>query len=225
MSNFNKNKYQAPSRGPETLRSLSRLANLSQHLSIELLGPLLQAVGDGPLPGRRALCKGSAATKGPGSSPVADAHNADIVDPGDGRLARHASRHLHAQGEVLVGGQAQPLEANARDILGHLGRLERGSVRPTRRAVDGSREGTSPVLVDLRVPVSQHIAQSKRVSQTHLVEHHLNTPVIPARRQPGLGALTGGGSNISLRLDGARRAAGTEQALEELPGDLHRRVP
>lgn len=131
----------------------------NQHLSAELLSPLLQPVRDGSLPGPSALCKSSAATKRPSSRPIADADDANIVHASNGCLTSHTSRHLHLEREVLVGRQAQPLKPDTRDIFRHLGSLERRSVRTPRRPINGGSKGAGPILIDLYLP-SQSVNDS-----------------------------------------------------------------
>jgi hypothetical protein len=120
-----------------------------QALSLERLGPLLEAVFNSSLPRSRALREGGTAAKRTSRSRVSDPHNAHIVDAGNGPVAGHTRRHLHRQGELTGGRQAQAPKPDARDVLRHLGRLERGRVRAARRAVDGGLEWAGTVLVDL----------------------------------------------------------------------------
>jgi hypothetical protein len=86
-------------RTPEKHKTNTRL----DAAAVDLLA-LLDAVGDGALAGGGGLGEGGAASEGPGGGSVADTHDADVVDTGDGGVARHALGHLDLDGEVGVGG-------------------------------------------------------------------------------------------------------------------------
>ena len=219
---------QATANHPATNPSLNIEPN--QHLGVELLSPLLHPVRDGPLPGPSALCESSAATKRPSSGPVADADDANIVHASNGRIASHTSRHLHLEREVLVGRQAQPLKPHTRNILCHLGSLERRRVRTTGRPINGSSKGAGPILVNLCLP-PQSVTDSPTnrgnqpkpgSTQTHLVKRHCDSPIIRTRWQPGASTLASRSSNSALSLDRAGGATTAKQALkslQELPGN------
>ena len=119
-----------------------------RHLAVELLA-LLHPVGNGPLPGSRALSKGGATSKGTCGSPVADADDADIVHAGHGTLTSHSRRHLNLEWEVSVSGQADTLDAESWDVLGHFGSLEGRRICASRGGINGGIQRPSTVLVDL----------------------------------------------------------------------------
>lgn len=112
---------------------------------------LLEAVGNGSLACGRALGEGSGATEGAGRSTVAETNDANVLGSTNLAVAGHALRHLDLDGVVGVGGNGQACDAQSGHVLGDLGVLEGLCVRATRRRVDGGRERTSTVLVDLRV--------------------------------------------------------------------------
>lgn len=111
--------------------------------------PLLEPIGNSPLPCRRGLGEGNGATEGAGGSAIAYTCDADIVDTGDGSIASHTSGHLDLHVELGAGGKRDALDTEAGHVLGHLSGLEGGLLGTTRGTVDISGEGAGAVLVDL----------------------------------------------------------------------------
>lgn len=110
---------------------------------------LLESVSDGALSGSVGLREGSRATKGTGSSAVADADDAHVVGTADASIASHALGHLDLEGKLGVGGQREALDTETGDVLGDFGVLESTRISAARGAVDSGSERTSSVLVDL----------------------------------------------------------------------------
>jgi len=75
--------------------------------------------------------------------------NADVVRATSRAGASHASWHLDLDGEVGGAGSGETADADARDVLGDLGVLERSWVRTGGGGVDLSSKWASTVLVDL----------------------------------------------------------------------------
>lgn len=110
---------------------------------------LAEVVLDGPLLCTCGLNKGNGASEGTGERLVLDLGDADVAGASNVGSAGHASGHLDLDGEVLDRGARETTDANAGNVLGHLGFLEGGRVGAARGAVDGSGQGASTILVDL----------------------------------------------------------------------------
>lgn len=168
------------------LCSLLSLGMRQTNLLLGLEGTGEPALGevvlDGPLLGGCALGESDGATEGTGEGGVLHAGNADVVGTANGAGAGHASGHLHGDGEVHGGSTRETANADAGNILGHLGLLEGSGVLATRGSVDGSGQGTGTVLVDL-------------------VEGHLQGAIILS------GGQTLGGGHTSGGLDGGLLSA------------------
>lgn len=137
-----------------------------------------EVVLDGPLLGGGALGESDGAAEGAGEGGVGHAGDADVLGAADGAGAGHASGHLHGDGEVHGGGTRETTDADAGNVLGHLGVLEGSGVGAARSGIDGSGQGASTVLVDL-------------------VEGHLQGTIILGGGQT-VGGHTGGGLDGSL---------------------------
>jgi hypothetical protein len=158
-----------------------------------------EVVLNGALLGALRLGEGSRAAEGAGKGRVLKADDADVVGTADGGRAGHASGHLDLDGEVGGGDGRETAEADARNVLRHLGVLERGGISTARCAVDGGLEWTGTVLVDL-------------------VEGHGDGSVIRAGWETGARARAS--SSRDTRLRGALcglAAAGTLHGLAGLP--------
>lgn len=115
------------------------------------LHALLQAICKRTLPRHGILRKRSRTTKRTGRGAIPDAYNAHVRGAADGAVARHTRRHLDLQGEIRLGREREPAHAQAGNILDDVGILEGVGVGAARRAVDGGRQGSRAVLVDLAV--------------------------------------------------------------------------
>lgn len=163
---------------------------------------LAQPVCDGALAGGSGLGEGSAATEGAGSSTVADADNADVLDAGDSSLASCTGGHLDLKRELGSGGKAQTLDTKAWNVLDDLGFLESIGLGATRGAINIGGHGAGAILVNL-------------------AECHLDDAVGADCRQTGAGTLAHAGLYAGLRASqdlGATAACETTttEALEEV---------
>jgi len=112
---------------------------------------LLELVGNGALPGRSGLCEGDRATEGTSTRTVANAHDTNVGGTGDGSVASHASGHLDLHLEVGGGRKRETLDAQTGNVLGDGSGLHSSLAGSAGGAIHIGCEGTSSVLVDLRI--------------------------------------------------------------------------
>ena len=118
-------------------------------MNVTNLHTLLEAVSNSPLASSLGLRESNGSTEWTGSSAVAYAGNADVVDTSNSSIAGHAGRHLDLHGELSASSERDTLDTETWDVLGDLGGLEGSLVSSTGGAIDISSEGAGAVLVDL----------------------------------------------------------------------------
>ena len=95
------------------------------------------------------------ATEGTGEGLVLELHDANVAGATDRASAFRAGGDLDLDGEVGGGGCGETADTSAGDVLDHLRGLEGGGVLAAGCGIDGRRQGTSTVLVDLQEFVSE----------------------------------------------------------------------